>query len=70
MLVLQVDVTDYSEIATVSVDGRCVLDLVGGPLDASLALITVEPEGLTSSARLYDVGRCRLQVDHHAQVLV
>ena len=43
------------------VDGRCVLDIAADPLDSSLAMITVEPEGLSSSTRIYDIGRRRVQ---------
>lgn len=53
---------DYSEIATIEVDGRCVLDVATDPLDNSLALVTVEPDSMSSSVRVYHVGRRRSQV--------
>ena len=57
----QVDATDYADVAIVEVDGRCIVDLALDGHDGALALISVEPEGLASSARIYDIGRQRLQ---------
>ncbi|KAK9811850.1 hypothetical protein WJX72_011159 [[Myrmecia] bisecta] len=59
-----VDATDYTEIATLDADQRCVLDLCVDPEDAYIGVVTVEPqEGMSSSARIYGVGRRRLQDD-------
>ena len=38
-----------------------MLDIAADPLDSSLAMITVEPETLSSSTRIYDIGRRRVQ---------
>jgi hypothetical protein len=58
----QVDVVNYCEISTVEVDGRCVLDMASYPLDDSLAMVTIEPDSMSSSVRVYHVGRRRSQV--------
>lgn len=57
---LQVDMTDYSEITTFRMDGRCVLDLTADSNDEDVALVTME--GTSSSVRIYDVGRERTEV--------
>ena len=57
------DATDFSEIATTCTEGRCVLDLCVDGADAYLGVVSVEPnELMSSSARVYEVGRRRIQV--------
>lgn len=59
----QVDATDFSEIGTISTEGRCVLDLCVDAADNYIGLVTLEPNELMScSARVYEVGRRRMQV--------
>lgn len=59
----QVDSTDFSEIGTISTEGRCVLDLCVDAADNYIGLVTLEPNELMScSARVYEVGRRRMQV--------
>jgi len=51
-----------SEIATVATEGRCVLDLCVDAADNYIGLVTLEPNELMScSARVYEVGRRRMQ---------
>lgn len=62
-MILQVDATDFSEIATNCTEGRCVLDLCVDAADAFIGVVAVEPnELMSSSARVYEVGRRRIQV--------
>ena len=62
-LCLQVDATDFSEIATTCTEGRCVLDLCVDAADSFIGIVSVEPnELMSSSARVYEVGRQRIQV--------
>ena len=62
-LPLQVDASDFSEIATTCTEGRCVLDLCVDAADAFIGVVSVEPnELMSSSARVYEVGRRRIQV--------
>ncbi len=57
------DATDFSEIATTCTEGRCVLDLCVDGADAYVGVVSVEPnELMSSSARVYEVGRRRIQV--------
>ncbi|BDA44801.1 probable DDB1- and CUL4-associated factor 1 [Coccomyxa sp. Obi] len=59
-----VDATDFSEIGTISTEGRCVLDLCVDAADNYIGLVTLEPNELMScSARVYEVGRRRMQDD-------
>ena len=59
----QVDATDFSEIGTISTEGRCVLDLCVDAADNYIGLVTLEANELMScSARVYEVGRRRMQV--------
>lgn len=67
---MQIDTTDYSEISRVDVDGRCVLDLASDPLDSSLALITADADGGSTSTRIYDIGRQRSEVNRRPQRLI
>ena len=61
--VTQVDSKDFSEIGTISTEGRCVLDLCVDAADNYIGLVTLEPNELMScSARVYEVGRRRMQV--------
>ena len=59
---MQVDVTNYTEIATHNVEDRRVLDLAVDQLDNSLAVITRETENFNQQARIYDIGRVRYPV--------
>ena len=60
---MQVDATDFSEIATTCMEGRCVLDLCVDAADSFIGIVSVEPnELMPSSARVYEVGRQRIQV--------
>ncbi len=62
-LCLQVDATDFSEIATTCTEGRCVLDLCVDAADSFIGIVSVEPnELMSSSARVYEVGRRPIQV--------
>ena len=62
-LCAQVDATDFSEIATTCMEGRCVLDLCVDAADSFIGIVSVEPnELMSSSARVYEVGRRRVQV--------
>ena len=59
----QVDATDFSEIATISTEGRCVLDLCVDAADSFIGIVTVEANELkTSSVRLNELGRQPVQV--------
>ena len=70
-LPLQVDASDFSEIATTCTEGRCVLDLCVDAADAFIGVVSVEPnELMSSSARVYEVGRRRIQVARLAQKIV
>lgn len=61
----QVDAADFSEIATTCMEGRCVLDLCVDAADSFIGIVSVEPnELMPSSARVYEVGRQRVQVWH------
>ncbi|XP_047325484.1 DDB1- and CUL4-associated factor homolog 1 [Impatiens glandulifera] len=54
-----VDAVNYSDIATVTVD-RCVLDFATEPTDSFVGLVTMDdPDGMHSSARVYEIGRRR-----------
>ena len=70
-LLLQVDASDFSEIATTCTEGRCVLDLCVDAADAFIGVVSVEPnELMSSSARVYEVGRRRIQVAHPARAIL
>ncbi|KAK9813653.1 hypothetical protein WJX73_001935 [Symbiochloris irregularis] len=59
-----VDACGYTEIATVGMDGRMVLDLAVDSSDALVAVATVEPHELASSSvRIYKIGAHQLQGD-------
>ena len=63
---MQVDATDFSETATIGLEGRCVLDLCVDAADTFIGIVSVEPshQFMPSSARVYEVGRQRVQVWH------
>ena len=70
-LPLQVDASDFSEIATTCTEGRCVLDLCVDAADAFIGVVSVEPnELMSSSARVYEVGRRRIQVAPPARAVL
>ena len=59
---MQVDVTNYTEIASQSLEDRRVLDLAVDSQDNSLAIITKERESFGQQAKIYDIGRIRYPV--------
>ena len=59
---MQVDVTNYTEIATYNVEDRRVLDLAVDNADNSLAVIVRETDNFNQQARIFDIGRMRYPV--------